>query len=262
MISMSLELLWNDYQEYKNIKIYPFLVGDYNLFEDLIPILLFDKNSLGYAEIIKMSYLKFLIYIVPHMVDENGNRYTDVPNKLEKLLKYVLKEQEFRFSVSEKGKIFLCIKNSDDVILLNERDFDNIKKIILIQNAIPIVDNKLHPDLRKELQENMEYLAKKQGYREGDIEDQIIAYKCEMKFTSYEPIKKMTIYQFRKELARLNLIKDYLIYKTAECSGMVTFKEPIPHWLSHISDKPDYSRLLMSKQDFDIKMNQFSRDNN
>ena len=34
----------------------------------------------------------------------------------------------------------------------------------------------------------------------------------------------MTIYQFRKELQRLDLAIDYKIYKTAEMSGMVEFK--------------------------------------
>jgi hypothetical protein len=40
---------------------------------------------------------------------------------------------------------------------------------------------------------------------------------------------------------------------------MVTFKKPIPHWRSHISDEPDYSSLLMNKREFDVKMNQIAK---
>ena len=250
--------LWDEYREYKGVKIYPFLMEDYELFEDLIFILLFDKNSLGYVEIIKMSYLRFILFVVPQMIDGSGKQYVDVPEKLDRLLKYVFKEQKFKFILDDNGKIFIQVNGN---ILLNERDFDKIKNIILEQNAVPVSDDDFHPDLKKELQENAAFLAKTQNSQEGTIEDQIISYKCEMKYFSYKLIKKMTIYQFRKELARLNLIKDYLIYKTAETSGMVKFNKPIPHWLSHISDKPDYSGLLMDEKDFDAKMSEISREN-
>jgi len=254
-----LSVLWDNYQIYKGIKIYPFLMCDYDLFEDLISILLFEKNNLGYVEIIKMSYLKFLIFIIPHMIDEDGKQYVDVLNKLYDLLKYILKDQEFNIYIDEE-KIFINVKTDSNSIILNERDFDKIKEIIFVQNAIPIIDKKLHPDLQKELQENIKFMAKMQGQKEGTIEEQIISYKCKMRFESYKPIKKMTIYQFRKELSRLDLITDYQIYKTAEMSGMVTFNKPIPHWTSHISDEPDYSRLMMSKQEFDKKMNEFAQE--
>lgn len=255
-----LNILWDDYQVYKGVKLYPFLMSDYDLFEELISILLFNKNQVPDPKIIKMSYLRFLIYVLPCIIDENQKQiYPDILTKFQKLFKYILKEQDFKLIVDNDEKIFLYVKLGEEFILLNEYDFDKIKTIILNQNAIPIIDNKLHPDLQKELQENMEFLAKKQGYLEGNIEDQIISYKCKMQFESYKPIKEMTIYQFRRELARLDLITDYQIYKTAESSGMVTFKKPIPHWRSHISDEPDYSSLLMNKREFDVKMNQIAK---
>ena len=92
----------------------------------------------------------------------------------------------------------------------------------------------------------MKLLARRSGIQ-GTIEEQIISYKVMMKFKSYEPIKNMTIYQFRKELQRLDLAIDYKIYKTAEMSGMVEFKKPIPHWRSHIDSKIDYSSVLMDE---------------
>ncbi len=254
MIKDKLSFLWNEYIEYKGVKLYPFLLEDYDIFEEVIDILLFDKNAISNVDIIKMSYLKFILFVVPHISEQ----YPDISIKLDKLLGYVLKEQKFKFIVDKKEKIFI---NIDNKVLLNEFDFNEIKDIILKQNAVPVIDSRLHPDLRKELHENMELLSRLQHNKEGTMEDQVISYKCEMKYVSYENIKKMTIYQFRKELLRLNLIKEYLIYKTAECSGMVKFNLPIPHWTSHISDKPDYSGLLMNKKEFDNKLDGFSKGN-
>ena len=254
-----LDILWNDYQTYKGIKIYHFLMSDYNLFEDLISVLLFNKNSLGEVEIIKMSYLKFILYVLPSVVNEKGGKtYPNIVKKTEQLLNYIFKDQTYQLTIDEKGKLFLNVTTADGVVSLSERDFDKLKNLILEQNAIPTIDSKLHPDLQKELEENMKFLAKMQGGKEGTIEEQVISYKCKMQFESYKPIKEMTIYQFRKEMARWDLITDYQIYKTAEMSGMVKFDKPIPHWRSHISDEPDYSGLLMSKHDFDAKMNQFN----
>jgi hypothetical protein len=254
-----LSVLWNDYQEYKGIKLYPFLMNDYELFEILISVLLYKKNQIPNIDIIKMSYLKFLLFVLPKMIDEN-KEVLDIDTKTQLLLTYVLKNQAFDFFGDENGKIFIKIKvDLKNEVILNEKDFDDIKNIILTQNAISIVDNKLHPDLQQELEDNIQFLAKLQGNKDGDISEQVISYKCKMGFESYKPIKEMTVYQFRKELARLDLITDYQIYKTAEMSGMVTFKKPIPHWHSHISDTPDYSGLLMSKEEFESKMKEFSK---
>lgn len=254
----SLSLLWDEYLTYKGIRLYPFKMRDYRLFDNLIKVLLFDKNSIPDPEIIKMSYLKFVFFVLPVLVNENEKPLcSNAREKLVQLLDYVLKEQVFEFDIDDNGNIFIYVATDKGVVVLREHDFDKIKNLIFIQNAIPIEDDNLHPDLKKEIQENLKYLAKKHGYIDGNIEDQVVAYKCEMKFDSYEPIKNMTIYQFRKELARLDLILDYKINKTAEMSGFVTFKQPIPHWRSHIDTKLDYKGLMINKKDFDQKMNQF-----
>lgn len=250
--------LWDEYLVYKNIKLYPFLMKDYDLFEELISILLFDKNKIPDIKIIKMSYLKFLFFVVPYMVDESGNKvYKDIIDKINSLFKYILKDQSFEFLMDNNEKIFINVNVKDENILLTEHEFEKIRKLILCQNAIPVLDNRIHPELQAELEENMKFLSKMQGHIDGTMEDQIVSYKCEMKFDTYNLIKEMSIYQFRKELVRLDLIKDYQIYKTASMSGMVTFDSPITHWRSHISDKPDYSGLLMDKNEFDKKMNNF-----
>lgn len=325
---MSLSYLWDDYVVYKNIKIYPFLMSDYEKFEKLSNILLFDKNQIPDPQIIKMSYLKFLLTVVPH-----NEKYKNISELLDKLFGYVFKDnnvyltyenekiiinftekisvkinrlkehiKDFKskdllldlFSNLDKSdlqnisffynkisnivldKLKLCKAKSQEyndlcsfldvvvsvidseTIKLKEKDFDKLKNIILEYNAIQIGDENMHPDLKQEIQNNIDYLKKKQGYQDGDIEDLILSYKTIMNLDSYSPVKNMTIYQFRKEITRLNLIQDYKIYKTAEMSGMVTFKKPIPHWSSHVSDKPDYSGLLMDRKEFENKMKQMT----
>lgn len=242
---------WGDAREYKNIKIYPFLMKDYEMFEDLISLLLIDKNSIPNINIIKMSYLKFLLFVLPEFKDNNGKIvFENVFDKFKNFCKYIFKTEKC-FLQFKNNQISLNINNK----IFNEEDFDKIKKIILNQNAIPEIDDKLHPDLRAAIKESMEFLAKRQMNNEGTIEDQIISYRC-ITHEKYDDIKQLTIYQFRKEIQRLNLIQDYRIYKTAELSGFVSFNHPIPHWTSHISNDK-YDGILMDKKEFENKINNF-----
>jgi hypothetical protein len=252
--------IWGDCQEYKGIKLHPFTMIDYELFEELISTLLFKKNKIPDIEIIKMSYLKFILCVLPYLKDETSEIiFKDISEKLIQLLSYVFKTNDISFISDKNNKIYIYIKILDKCFSINEKEFDDIKKIILNQNAIPTTDNLLHPDVEKELEEAMDYMARRQQQDDGNIEDLITSYKSEMHFEDYNPIKNMTIYQFRKELKRLNLIKEYQIYKTAECSGMVTFKEKIPHWMSHIKNEVDYSGVMMKKSDFDAKMDSINK---
>lgn len=327
---MNLDYIYGEPIIYKGIKIYPYKMKDYEYFDRSTEILLFDKNQISNIEIIQMSYLKFLLTVVPF-----NEKYSDVNERLSELFKFTFKDNHVYLSeedgkiiinftekievklekIKEKAKTYkhsdmllklidslkecdlkctrtfyniltsamldnlrlwdsnsteykeLCdfmdmatVIFNDKTVKLRERDFDNIKDIILKQNAIEIDNDDMHPDLKKKVHEAMKLLARRSGIQEGTIEEQIISYKVMMKFESYEPIKNMTIYQFRKELQRLDLAIDYKIYKTAEMSGMVEFKKPIPHWRSHIDSKIDYSSVLMDRKQFDsISNNMFGK---
>ena len=52
--------------EYKGLKVFPIKVKDFLKFSDSYRILDIDKSSIGNIEVIKMSYLEYLIYFVNH----------------------------------------------------------------------------------------------------------------------------------------------------------------------------------------------------
>ena len=49
----------------------------------------------------------------------------------------------------------------------------------------------------------------------------------------------MSIRKFALLLGVIDSKLHYQIYKTGECSGMVTFKEPITHWMYSKNNKAD-----------------------
>ncbi len=269
--------IWGESQTYKQIQLYPFLMEDYKLFYQNIGSLLLEKDNISDINYIKMSYLKFLFLIGMGSIrlfeneEEYKKQYT-LLNKLDALLSLVFKQsfsvllktkdlsmsfENFRIeewvfndNLSYQNYIKILNSNFDVHLIVNNleiknQDFNIIKDIIFIQNAIPLIDKSMHPDLRQAIEDARQMTNK--DMKVGSIEEQIIAYHVESKM-DYDKIKKLTIYQFRKGLERMSIIKNYQILSTAKYSGMVEFKSPIPYWLSPV-DEHDYSDVLMNKSE-------------
>lgn len=228
--------------QYKNINLYPIKLIDSQNFYDLVRCLLIPKNTFKDVEIIKMSYLKFLIYLSV----EGGHPY--LLGLLNGLLNMVLKTDNITFNENERGKIIMLINNEHEI---TENDFDKIKNIICEQNLITIDDQILDPELEDKIKEAREFLKKRNG-KSADLEQQIVAYHCAFKMP-YEEIEKLTIYQFHKGIERMNLIKTADAIQSARYSGFVTFKDEsnLPSWLSYIEEKDPNDDVLMSKDEFD-----------
>jgi len=223
-------------EEYKGLKIYPVKLKDSQRFLKSIGCLILNKNQTPDPEIIKMSYLKFLVFVIANFDQEFWYLLNDV-------LQISLQAEKIDIQITTEGKVFLLIENKK----ISEQDFENIRKIILKQNLIPIQEI-LDPQLEKRIQEAREFLRRKQN--PATFEERIIAYHCKTGML-YEDIANLTLYQFEKGLERMNLISEYEICKTAEMSGFVKFKGEIPHWLSHIKECGIFEDVSMTKEDFE-----------
>ena len=61
--------------------------------------------------------------------------------------------------------------------------------------------------------------------------------------TTKEYIKSMTIRKFWRYIKRYQLHERYTITKTGECRGMISFKEPIKHWMVSLEEEDKYKDL-------------------
>lgn len=222
--------------------IYPIRMKDILTLYDASTCLLIPKNSMSDVEIIKMSYLAFLIQV--SFTEGNAHLY----DKLTKLIQITTRCENVQFLMDDRKKYIISI---DEKYEIHEREFEKFRDILAIQNLIETKDDSTGTDFDKAKAKAKEDLAKING-KMADIEQQIIAYRCVQK-EKYEDIKEMTIYQFRKEIERIDLIKSADILQNAQYSGMVSFKEgtSIPHWLDHIKDKKPDEDLVLNKAQLD-----------
>lgn len=128
--------------EILNIK--PILVKDYPYYEYASTILEIKKNETDNIEIIKMSYLDFLINVA--IVNQEDNK-----NKLINLCNLCFGYNYISTGVDKNNKtcLYLCNKNREVEKIISSKEFDDISKIILNQNNYSYDNRYIAPEVRE-----------------------------------------------------------------------------------------------------------------
>ena len=250
--------LWGSSIEYMGIKFYPLKVDEYSYYQLMLQLLSYSKNSIADINVIHMSYLKFMLFMI-QLKDDNGN----VQNNLElllKLLSYITKTKltinNVRFKLRHNPPQSFDDYEDIQIIIgekiINQTDFETIRQIILEQNGVSLkIINQYDPSL----EEKLVYMQK--GIEALDFDEEVFAFSIYMKLSLNE-VKDYTFYQFKKSMERIQLKDQDDKFKPLEVSGQISFKDGshIPSWLSHVAEKGRYDSILVSKDKF-IKDNDF-----
>lgn len=124
-----------------NIK--PILVKDYPYYEYSSTILEIKKNETDNIEIIKMSYLEFLLNI--YITNE------DCKNKLINLCNLCLGYDYISVGKDKNNKtcLYLCNEDGEVEKIISSKEFDDISKIILNQNNYSYDNRYVSPEVRE-----------------------------------------------------------------------------------------------------------------
>lgn len=127
----------------QTIKIYPVKLIDSEKFLVCSSLLTVDKNAYPSAEVIQMSYLEFIYKI---LLQDEVNRYY-----LATILNLCLGFHESSIFLNEYKKANIIDKETG--IIIDSKDFDNIKQIILYQNILDYDDSYISPELKQAMEE-------------------------------------------------------------------------------------------------------------
>lgn len=243
-------LLFSDPIPYnEKITLYPVTMEHVLDFQMYSRAITFRKDSrIGSKEIIKMTYLDFLVYAMYH--PELAEIIQDTPDISQfflytvTLLTMVCKDQPIDMNRDGGIRINGHVINADE--------FDDLRRIIILQNGIDFnIDEFLNYDTEKRLQK-----AQKDMDKNKDIvttEDYIDSL-CLVLQTSKQAIKEMPIREFWRLVKRNDAHETYQIMKTGECSGMVKFKEPIKHWVRSLEEEDKYAHLKTDENELKSKI--------
>lgn len=243
-------LIYNKPVKYtEKIILYPVTMNDIVAFQIFSQSITVRKDSTFHnKQIIKMTYLDFLLYCL-------GNKELEEQYKINELSQYFFyaiqllqlccKDAEIKLD-RETGQIII----NDEII--TPQMFDDLRRIIIIQNDIDFdIDEFLNYDTEQRLLKAQKDLDKDKN--KANIEDYIDSLVIAMN-TTEDRIMNMTIRKFWRYIKRYQLHESYTIAKTGECSGMVTFKEPIKHWMISLEEDDKYKHLKADENEIKGKI--------
>lgn len=230
-------------QVYNNVNFYPITLDNIEYYDKLYSILAYPKNTITDKTILKMSYLKFISFVL----------YGDFREELENLFKHLCRTDNVSIVYTIKNvstmdiDLFILI----DEIKFTEHEFELIRELVLEQNGISLdyinqYDQSLEEKLK--IHNNMN----KGG--ETTFEDKIFAFCSFMKILpTDERLWNMSVFQFENQMTRIAVFLNYELFEPLVVSGQIEFKdksEKILNWQEKLSKKKRYSEILINKKDF------------
>lgn len=253
MEELDFYLTYDEPVPYKNLKIYPAIMKDYLIFHTYASCLLYEKNSIPDARFITMSYLRYIFYLA----EEEKNPALFLCFMLLKMVLKIEKEDDLKFY--KKGdKAFFSVKGEE----YTSDDFDEIKRIICIQNSIEQIDETVKKEIRDALKKAQEYKMQQNQNKMCSLEDQMLCVVISSSL-KLEDIYKLTIRKFTKILDRIDHKMHYEIYLGASMSGFVEFKDKniLKHWMCDLTKKDKYEDVKIDKDEMQSKIDGINNPN-
>lgn len=234
-------------QEYRGIKFYPLKIYEEEYVKTFNKLFSYPQVaiSLDNPAILKMSYLKFLIYILPYILGENTKNET-FELELKEFLAYVTQTdiEDIEFSSRNKDapveNLVISLFIGEEIF--TEADFSNIREIILQQNgsSVEYVES-YRPKLEKDLQFALRNVEK---YSYGD---QIFTFAALLKRTIDE-IKDCTLFQMKNLLDSMSAIETYRM-QTIPLTH-VGKEYDFKHYMKALKIRGRYDEILQDVNDF------------
>ena len=245
-------LIYNKEIKYnEHITLYPIKMKDIITFQQYQIALTLRKDAIFQdKQIIKMGYLEFIKYACRN--DELAKKY-NMPllpfyyDFIIGILQLTCGEDvEIKYNTS-------TLDFSINDFLVTDEVFDDLRKIIIIQNDIDFdIDEFMNIDTVKALEKAREFEAKK-NKEKADIEDYIDSIIIGLKVTE-DYVSNLTIRKFWRYIKRINKHEEYEACRSGQMSGMVTFKEPIQHWMTSIEVTDKYENLKTDEEELRSKI--------
>jgi len=244
-------------QLYRDIELYPILLFDVDVYQIFLEIMCIPKQYISNKDIMRMSYLKYLLFFIQgtsyvNNVDPTGNAIVD---KLVKLLEYVTHKDIciIKKYYDYKDDFYYEIYIGDR--LISEYEFEEIREIVLEQNgqSVEYIES-FDPELEKVLN------FTNKGGSGSSLNDRIFIYTT-ITNVDMDNMSNWTITEFEKKEKLLKIYEEWKVYKPLEASGQIEIKAPgkieSPFEYSE-NKKSRYDSILINADDFEKDLKQFS----
>lgn len=237
--------LWGEPQIYKGVSFYPLRISDSRGTELFYRIFQFPKNYIPDKQIIKMSYLKYLLFVIQQGINPDG---TEMKDQLIEFFGFITRGKKVDFYYNEDVKTIgdLTVIMKIGEVNFSEQDFDDIREIVLTQNCLSVeYIEAYNPELEK-------FVGATGRFKNITFGDNVFIY-CAMTSKTIFDIKDLTLYQFKKSFERVSLLYNHGLYSPLEISGQIKSKtggEIVKHFMDYIPEEKRYSDILIPTEQF------------
>jgi len=245
--------IWGLPQEYKGVKFYPIKIKETKYKKLFYKLFCQPKSYIADRDILRMSYLKFLLYAVhiePNELLDFLYHVTQIGKPDSKdygdndPIHYKHEETPEGRDLFEKFALFIFIND----IIFTEQDFDNLREIILEQNGTSI---EYIESYNPELEDKLAFMQK--DMLDMDLKDEIFSF-CALTGLSEIETGEKTLFQFQARFEREAMLKEYSLFKPLEVSQQITAKnkkdELFKHYLRHVEKSGRYDSIFVGKDKF------------
>lgn len=200
-----------------NIELYPVKLFDFEMFEIFQQIMCLPKDYIYEKQIMKMSYLKFLLAVLQNVYSKDF----DFKQLVESFLNYITKQ------ICHVVEVVDDIKDQDIIfhyevyigeVILTEIDFDNIRKIVLEQNGSSL---EFIESFNPQLQESLDFFNR--NSKAPDILEKIDIYTVISKIDESQ-MREWTRAEFERKYTKLGIYENWKIFQPLVSSGQIELK--------------------------------------
>lgn len=251
------------------LQIKPILVRDFFQFNSAKDVLNIEKNKIPNIDIIQMTYLRFLLMMMLEQDEFKEDFLTILALSLgvkydatkrnpsfepnETLTQQIRKDEvevwingwDVRFRLSD-NKVILCLYDDEDLVEIDDAQFDELRKVILLQNIYKYDDTEMSDDFRRVVEEY--YRLKNKDIVLPTLEDRLMAV-CISSAYKLEELYVMPLRLFdallERSIDKLEYQVNKLIVNLAQ--GKVEGFN-LSHWV-YKTKKDKYSEIFTDAQD-------------
>lgn len=227
------------------VTLYPVKMQDILSFQQYQQSFTVRKNAVFHEkEIIKMEYLDFIKYACRNIQLAQDYDMPFLP------FYYDFAINMLQLACGNNAQIEYNPSTLDFTINgfpITSSVFDDLRKIIILQNGIGFdIDEFINIDTVNALEKAREFESKKNKDK-ADIEDYIDSLAVALKVTG-EYVSGLPVRKFWRYIKRINKHEEYNACRSGQMSGLVTFKEPLSHWMTGIETGNRDSSLIADEE--------------
>lgn len=239
------QLRHSDPIEFHGILLYPVLYKDNDAYNIFVRCLTYNPIYYEDVELSSLPRLYFITSVLKEDIRKVNPLRKAFFTELCGIMKLVLREQTFEFAPTPGGQFALEVTSGQNKVLITAKKFDEMRRIILLQNDTYCEERYIHPDILRWIEEQKTNERKHTSEKYVETpEDCVEVLMLKMHNPDEHFLDNMAIRRVNRLHEKILNEQVFDAQIHGQFSGMVTFKEEPVSWAVTRPKQSDFDKYL------------------